>query len=328
MMMSSDHGKVSVIIPVYNVKDYLERCVDSVLEQTYSDLEVWLVDDGSTDGCGEICDRYAETDRRVTAIHQENKGQSCARNTAIEKSTGEYILFVDSDDYIKTVTIETLIDALVDEKADMAVCGIRYGTEEHFQGEKEKTGYKTYTGRERYVTLFSEGCRRIMSAACGKLYRASVFETIRFPEGKIYEDEFTIHHILGKCTRCVIIEEELYYHFVRTDSTTRQSYTMKSLDAVEAINDRCRYFEDYGDEELLFMAYRDYLRRVQFHYYSLKRYFSDEIDEISEIVKRYKEYYEKIYFQMTAIERIRFGLFIYFPQLNRVLKSMAGARKI
>ena len=329
-MHQDNEPLVSVIIPVYNVKEYLQRCVESVITQTYSSLEIWLVDDGSTDGSGEICDGYAAKDPRIKVIHKSNGGVSEARNQALDRISGSFVTFVDSDDYVRDDMAASLYSLIESSRADMAVSRIAGGTGSTF--DDALTGPDDapviFEKDNVYESLFDESFRELMCAACGKLYRAELFRELRFPVGKGFEDEFTIHHILGQCRRIIISDKSLYYHYKRAGSATGGAYSLKSLEAVEALEDRYRFFEKKGDNRFIFLCCRDYLRRVQFHYYSLKKYYPEETERISSIKSDYRKRYNAIKKELKITERIRYGLFIWMPGLNRFLKSLAGARKI
>ena len=180
---------ISVIVPVYDVERYLARCIDSILAQTYQNLEIFLVDDGSPDRCGEICDAYAEKDNRIQVIHKKNGGLSDARNAALDICTGEYISFVDSDDYVSDDFIETMHHAIKDYQAKLAVCGIMKFDEsgkisvDYAPSDTEKC----VSGEEMVeMTIWRP-------AAWNKLYHRSLFEGIRYPFGKLYEDLFVYH---------------------------------------------------------------------------------------------------------------------------------------
>ena len=328
-MKPSEEPLISVIIPIYNVEQYLKRCIDSVLSQTYTNLEIWLVDDGSTDGCGGICDEYAEKDGRIKVIHKENRGQAEARDAALDKMTGEYVTYVDSDDFTRNDMIEKLLEVLSESDADMAVCGFESGKDDSFKS-KEKSDYAVtiWNDDTKYDCLFDDKYRNFIACPCGKLYKSNIFESIRYPAGKIYEDEFTIHYIIEKCNRIVFIDERLYYHFERKGSTTRSGYSLRSLDAVEAMEDRCGFFEAIGDKYLIMRCYKEYLRRVQYHYYSLKKYFPNLNEKIEWIWNGYKEKYKFVYKQITVTERIRYGLFCAMPNANLFFRSVVGAKKI
>ena len=321
---------VSVIIPVYNVKDYLSRCVDSVLSQTYNNLEIWLVDDGSTDGCSEICDEYVKNDERIRVIHKENGGLSDARNAALDAMKGDYLMFVDSDDFIHKDMISSLISILKDHDADMVFCDMIEGQESVFPPDDPNNIKKTeqFDKENRYDLLYNEKYRHIADTAWGKLYKKEVYQDIRFPKGKIHEDEFVIHHVLSKCSKIVYFPHMYYYHFERKTSITQKAYSLSRLDVVAALEDRCSFFEEYGEEQYVFLSKRDYLRKVQYHYYSLKKFFPAEKEKYGRIMDSYKKIYNDIRFQMSKADQLRYGLFLNHPSINRVIKNCLGATKV
>ena len=179
---------VSVIVPVYKVEPYLRRCVDSILNQSFQDFELILVDDGSPDSCGAICDEYAARDSRIHVIHQENKGLSGARNTGIDHANGEYLAFVDSDDKWSPYFLESLYKALKEHDADISQCRWEY-----MHGDEIKEAYnpnakcECFTGREMLSNLYIQtGAYYVV--AWNKLYKKELFEEIRYQEGRIHED--------------------------------------------------------------------------------------------------------------------------------------------
>lgn len=327
---SIDSSLISVIIPIYNVDQYLRRCVDSVLEQSYTNMEIWLVDDGSTDRCRDICDEYERSDKRIRVIHKDNGGTSESRNTALDQIEGDYVTFVDADDFIHKYAMEVLVNKLKEHDADMCVCRMEYGKGERFTAYDAVVAEncKEYTGDTVFVTLFDDNTREIMGAACGKLYKKEILDGLRFPEGKIHEDEFLIHHILSRCYKVVVLQDKLYYHYKRHNSITRKNYSLKSLDAVEAMDDRCEFFENKGDTYLIFLCYRDYLRKIQYHYYSLKKYFPENEAELRRIREQYHTKYYAINKQMSSFDKLRYGLFIFFPTVNYEIKSLLGAKRV
>ncbi len=343
-----ERDRISVIIPVYNVERYLKRCVDSVLKQTYTDLEIWLVDDGSTDSSVNICDEYALQDDRIRVIHQENMGQSAARNAALEKMTGTMVLFVDSDDFVHEKMTEKLYNLLTETSSDMVSCFSESGSGDHFAetetipGEAAASrevrasydpdgkdhGAETYEGDDRFYCLFDERYRINLSVVWGKLYRREVFDDLRFAIGRIHEDELAMHHILGNCSRIAFTFERLYYYFERGGSTTNTGYRLKYLDLLYALEDRCSYFDQKGKEKLGFLSRREYLRRSQWHYYSMRKYHPDENEKARKIKDTYRSYYDEIREHMTVAEKMRYGLFLWMPGVNRALKSLAGAQRV
>ena len=239
---------ISVIIPVYKVEKYLCRCVDSVLEQTYTNMEIILVDDGSPDNCPVMCDEYARQDSRVKVIHQENAGLSGARNAGIDMAQGQWLAFVDSDDYLAADFLERLYQACVDTGSSLSVCRWEYvrgeTIPEHGTGET-----RVYTGREMLANLYvPDGAYFVV--AWNKLYRKEFFEDIRYPLGRIHEDEATTYRIYDKVKKAAYVDRSLYGYFVTPVSITR-GFNPKRMDWVTAVAERLDFFEQKGYTELM-----------------------------------------------------------------------------
>ncbi|REC32093.1 glycosyl transferase family 2 [Enterococcus pseudoavium] len=223
--------EISIIVPVYNVEKYLEKCINSILKQTFTDFELILVDDGSPDNSGAICDQYAEKDARVKVIHKENGGLSDARNAGIEVAKGKYLGFVDSDDYIADDMYGLLYNNIVKEGADMSICGIYDVYEGKKPIEKERI-IKTVSSLEAMILIF-EG-NNISVHAVNKLYKREVFKDVRYPVGKYHEDSFVIVDILDSCDKVVIDSIQKYYYIHRSDSINTEKFSMKQFDFIEA----------------------------------------------------------------------------------------------
>ena len=247
--MSND--LISVIVPVYNVAEYLCRCIDSICNQTYRDLEIILVNDGSTDNSGEICENYAKKDNRIKVIHKANGGLSDARNAGIEFANGNYLAFVDSDDYISEDYFDVLYNALVNSNAEMALCNF-IKVDEHGNeiDEKQKieAEEKVLSKKDFYGQLNGKLHMMYVVSWC-KLFKKEVFSEIRFPVGKIHEDEFLIHHIVDKCDKIVTIDKQMYYYLQRSGSIMNSRLTVRNLNAVEANFDRAEFFHDKSEIE-------------------------------------------------------------------------------
>ena len=272
---------VSIVLPVYNVEQYLRTSIESVCGQSYQNIEVILVDDGSTDESGEICDEYATIDKRVRVIHKENGGLSSARNAGIDASKGEYIAFIDSDDYIGSAMINTLLNKMRQNGADLAYCG--YMTiEEGREGEAYKTEDRIMTGLEALQTLSGDS-GVALGVVWNKLYKKSLFENIRFPLGKYHEDVFVMHLIIDQCKMISAVGDVLYYYRQREGSITKVAYSVRHLDSVEAFYLRYCYYRRKGGwyEELLQKAGED----VATVYYQSKLRFKPNTDQERERVK-------------------------------------------
>lgn len=230
--------KISVIVPVYKVQDYLERCVDSILAQTWSALEVILVDDGSPDDCGAICDRYAAQDARVRVIHKANGGLSSARNAGMDAATGDWLAFVDSDDWLDPTMLDLLHRLCVEHDAQIAECGYR----SFYADRTESSAAETGTVTEATPLQAMEGnldYKRFFVMVWNKLYRADITRGVRFPEGRIHEDEFTTHKFYLAAQKIVAVDTAAYnYDRSREGSITARFRAENLTDACAALRER------------------------------------------------------------------------------------------
>ena len=208
---------ISVIVPVFKVEKYLRKCIDSIIAQTYTNLEIILVDDGSPDNCGKICDEYADSDARIKVIHQENKGVSAARNVGISNATGKFIGFIDSDDFPESNMFEELYNCLIDNQSDISICGFK-----RFGIFSKTVRYKTKCiNKDEFLKeLLSEN---LTSYLCNKLFKKKLFNSIVFPEGEIFED-IKILHLIGEKASSVSFTEKTFYNYrAREHSITSES---------------------------------------------------------------------------------------------------------
>ena len=241
---------ISVVIPVYNVEEYVEDCINSVISQTYKNIEAIIVNDGSTDKSLAICKQYAKKDKRVHIITQANQGLSAARNTGINFAKGEYITFVDSDDLIAPDMIEYLYLLLSKSHADMAVCQPEFVDIKGNRIIKEiKSSKRVVTGNKECMKEFF--CSTdIGTVAWGKLYRTVHFKDVRYPVGKYYEDIFTTYLIIQQCEKIVVGDEKKYMYRQRNNSISKEEFSKKHLDAVEGAIVRKDYIERMYPEVL------------------------------------------------------------------------------
>lgn len=241
--------KISVIIPVYNAGAYLEECLDSVLHQTYGNLEILLIDDGSTDGSGALCDAYAARDGRVRVFHQENRGQSAARNAGLGAMTGELIAFVDADDVAAPDMLQNLLGAL-DTGADFAVCNILRIDEAGRPLDLCPLGDAMLT-REAFLDKLLEEQAWFYVMPGGKLYRRELFRNLRFPEGFIYEDEAVLYPIVARCAKIATLAQPLYRYRCHGDSTMGQGLRIQSTDKLTALAGRLGLCREMGWDRAL-----------------------------------------------------------------------------
>ena len=228
---------VSIIVPIYKVEKYLDECVQSIIKQSYRNLEIILVDDGSPDNCPSMCDEYAEQDSRIVVVHKENGGLSSARNAGIDIARGEYLLFVDSDDYISPIMVETLLDAITETNAKIAVSRISEDAEKLCLD----CGQKTEVLRPDQVMKYILTEQVITTSASGKLYRKELFEGIRYPNGKIYEDLGTTYKLIDRCEKVAFMDSSFYYYRSNPESITQASFSTKQLDYYDIADELREY---------------------------------------------------------------------------------------
>lgn len=236
---------VSIIIPVYKVEQYLRNCVESVINQTYTNWEMILVDDGSPDKCGEICDEYASIDQRIHVIHKVNGGLSSARNSALDlPPNGEFVTFLDSDDFWHSEYLETLMNLQQDYHADLVQCSFVRGTESVFPNLVESLKINVLDNHEIFL---SEMANVIM---CGKLYRTKLFDGIRMPVGLYNEDDWTAWKLYYRAKAIVVTNQSLYYYTVNPNSTMGHLSKKPDLRYINAYNERIGFFEGTGEKDL------------------------------------------------------------------------------
>ncbi|MBQ7154232.1 MAG: glycosyltransferase, partial [Synergistaceae bacterium] len=245
---------ISVIVPIYNVEKYLDRCVESIVNQTYKNLEIILVDDGSPDNCPAMCDNWAHKDSRIRVIHKQNGGLSSARNAGIDAAHGEYLGFIDSDDYILPEMYEVLLKLILENDADLSVCSFQRVDEDGMplQDDSKELEAKVLIGGE-ILTEWMKGDWRY-ALVVTKLCKAELFHGLRFLDGRLHEDEFIAHHFLRKCRKSASTSARMYMYTQRSDSImgqTRTSFSAKRfIDAMDSYKDRYSFFIDIGRKDL------------------------------------------------------------------------------
>ena len=234
--------KVSIIVPVYQVEKYLEKCVDSILAQTLADIEVLLVDDGSDDSCGTICDRYQRRDERVRVIHKRNGGISDARNAALDIATGEYIGFVDGDDHIEADMFEYLYRLCIEHGSEMSACNMTLEYEGGWEPAKPITENRiAILSPVEFYREMMRPDRLLRMNVWNKLYRADLFRNVRFPAGKAYEDVGTVYKAVFRCSRISYGSYRKYHYLIRGGSTCQVRYSRLERDRYEMTNRMLEY---------------------------------------------------------------------------------------
>ena len=250
---------ISIIIPIYKVELYLLRCVQSVIDQTYRNLEIILVDDGSPDNCGKMCDELAERDSRIVVYHKENGGLSDARNFGAERATGTYIAFIDSDDYVAEDYIEYLHALLMENRADISCCPMSkaYGDVAEYNVNESLPAVQLLTGKEACHQLLDK-LYMVLVTAWGKLYKSEIIKQYPFPKGRVHEDEATTCKYYYASKKVVIGNRCLYAYFQNPNGITKSTPNILKPDAVWAIAHRAQFFEACNEYELAKKAWAVY----------------------------------------------------------------------
>lgn len=243
---------ISIIVPVYNVEKYLQRCIESLISQTYKNIEIILVNDGSTDNSGEICRAYAQKYKNIVLIEKENEGISVARNTGIEIAKGSYISFVDSDDYIQNIFIERLYNLCKKNNSEVAICDFERTQQNNLNFTLlDQTGDEKVSTPEEMMFRCCNKNKTKETLAWNKLYKKELFSDIRYPKGRIYEDLATTHKVLYKANLISECNDKMYAYYMSDNSITRKKYSLRHFECENmAQNERLEFFKNTGNIEL------------------------------------------------------------------------------
>lgn len=327
---------ISIIVPVYNAEKYLDDCIGSIVNQTYTDIEILLVDDGSTDSSGEICRKWENTDRRIKVIHQENGGVSKARNTGIDRAEGELLLMADSDDYIASDMVETLLEVFDQSNADIVICDYEQGENRTYIFAPEETVYQTFSFEEVMSRVYADGhdALRFISP-WGKLYRKDLFEDIHYPDGKIFEDIYITHQLLYQAKTIAVTDRKLVYYYRHEDSIMHKPFHLGKLDYLDALKERIDFFRSHELKQLEKTAYEEYLHSLIWEYSRVRDILHD--DDAKKAIRTrfhvvYKDgYSSKKYPQETAAFLKSFDinpeLIVFYWKVNAKLKRATGDKK-
>lgn len=258
MNIINSQKKISVIVPIYNVENYLEKCISSILAQSYTNLEILLVDDGSTDSCSKICDNFANLDSRIIVIHKKNGGLSDARNVGIESSTGDYILFVDGDDYVSVDLCGVLLENLLNSDSDISICNFYWKYKSQMQIDVLPVSEGGILYKEEILEKTFVPNSVTMIVAWNKLYRRSLFftkERIRYPIGILHEDEFTTFRLLYTAKKIILVDRPLYYYVQRKNSITSSFNERNIKDYSEVVSFYLRWSNEFAKEKRKLMEY-------------------------------------------------------------------------
>lgn len=315
--ISMNEDKISIIIPIYKVEKYLSKCVDSVLNQTYNNLEIILVDDGSPDMCGAIADSYREKDERVCVIHKENGGLSDARNAGIDVATGKYIVFVDSDDMISETFVEKMHRYIVESHAQISVC------KRHVFYEDGKIGKAENNTVEIKVKDSVEAAKIILYqdgydvSAWGKMYLKETFDGVYFPKGYNFEDIPTTYKAFMRAERVVFSNETLYEYLIRENSIETEPFTLKKLDGI--------YTGQLMLDDII-KEYPELLSAAKSRYIAINLHILSQINGKNEYVNKIKdnviEMRHDVMKDKSAIAKVRIACLLSYISFNGLLKIM------
>lgn len=279
--------KISVIVPVYNVEQYLRKCIESILSQTYSNIEIILVNDGSTDKSLQICKEYAIKDKRIVIYDKRNNtGLSDARNKGIDIATGDYLVFVDSDDWINKNMIEVLYYEAFNNNACITQCNfIRIFDDKKTYVHNDTNNVSILQSKEALEKIYTLDSTRY-TVVWNKIYKKNMFKDIRFPLGKLHEDEFITYKLFDKANKIVNIDTAMYYYRQRKGSITNSSFNKKRLDVLEALNQRIDYFSKKGYKKLKLKTVNQLQYSLRNCYFEIYYSSIDGKDELYQKIKK------------------------------------------
>lgn len=286
--MTFDNKLISIIVAVYNVEQYLAECIDSILAQTYTNYELILVDDGSTDRSGEMCDEYSKKDSRIIVIHQKNGGISNVRNNGIRKSKGEYICFIDADDFVSPMYLQSLYETAIQNDANIVACEFyNFIDDDSISEELKKCSCETklITEKDMEDEDFSAKNTVKLVVPSNKLYKRWLFDKIQYPEGKIHEDAYIYHRLLHEVKKIVFLSDVLYFYRIRKGSITHKKFNVKELeDSMGAVIDRIDFYHGLGKQRLTDIAIDGYLYFLWRNIDLMKK---DGVKNYKEMIKPY-----------------------------------------
>lgn len=275
--MEKETTLISIIIPVYKVEKYLSRCLDSIVNQTYRNLEIILIDDGSPDKCPSICDEYAYRDERIKVVHKRNEGLAEVRNVGLAVATGDYVTFVDSDDFVSPNYVELLYNGVVACGADVSVVSCRrFSESDSFDVVCENSNFYEISLKNAIQTYASLNPDITFITAWGKLYKKSLFAGLSYPKGKLYEDSFTTYKLLHRSSKIVFSNAVCYYYFVREDSITGLKFSEKNIQAVDALSESISYFEHVYRKDVADMLHVPLLNHELYCWWGAKHQLNNE----------------------------------------------------
>ncbi len=313
---------ISVIIPVYNTEQFLKKCIQSVIRQTYGSLEIILVDDGSEDNSGAICNAFAEKDKRIRVLHKQNGGLSSARNAGLDAATGAYIGFVDSDDWIEADMYQTLVSVMEEQECSIVECGVNLCRNQKRRLFQETQNMEIISGKEalyRQMNMKQDfDIPRI--AVWSKLFRREFWDENRFPEGKIHEDYMLTCKAFYEAGKAGLVYKGMYNHLVSNqDSIMNSRFGVKDLYLEQQYLDRYKYLRKQGDEKLEACALRNYYKLLLSLYWRCAENGMSEQKHYSRLLMQKKQEIKQM--KMPPGKALEFEFFYFSPCLYRIVRK-------
>lgn len=316
---------ISIIVPVFNVEKYLEKCIESIIGQTYQNIEIILVDDGSKDTSGKICDKFAKEDRRIVVIHKKNGGLSTARNAGIDIAKGVFISFIDSDDYVSVDFCKILLQAIINDNADMAICNFLSVDESYNLIQENNTNLpikNSCINADEFMKGYCGEFGWYYVIACNKLYKKSLFDSLRYPIGKQHEDAFLIHRLAYQCNKIACVQYPLYY-YVQRKGSIMSKISVKNMDLGDALLDQ--YWFAKKNKHSVLKNYA--VRRLSYEFEKWR----DLITDDRMVEQKFTELRKKAFFLLyeksawegyTFRSKVYYKLEIICPRFAKVLRTL------
>lgn len=321
---------ISIIVPIYNAEKYISRCFNSLISQTYKNFEVIAVNDGSTDRTFEILNQYEKKDQRIKVITKHNEGSASARNLALKYAKGDYIAFVDVDDYVSVNFLEILADIAEETEADIVECDytIVYDEKELKERINKIEEPHLLTNIEKLEELCNKSTYLKSCVLWTKLYRSRLFQGLKFVENKGIDDEFIIHRLIYRANMVAVTEQKLYFYCMSDNSQMRSKPTIKKIDNTEALEDQLAFYQSIGNKKLYNMLLYRYLRTVNGNYRFLKENYSDKKELIIQLKKKRKKlYYALLVREIPLLDKMFLLLDRFAPCLAKNIHTYAEKKK-
>lgn len=316
---------ISVIVPVYNAEKYIERCLNSILAQTYTNFEIIIVDDGSTDCTDEILKLYEKKDKRIRIIKKTNGGSASARNLALEHVAGNYVAFVDADDYLSPNFLRVMVSIAKENNADIVECdyNIVQNKEEHTFTLNQNENIQILSNIQKLEELCAKSTYMKSCVLWTKIYRVELFQGIKFVENKGIDDEFVIHRLIYRAKIIAVTDQKLYYYFMSENSQMRSKPSIKRIDNTEAIEEQLKFFLNIGNRKLYNMLLYRYFRTVNGNLRFLKKNYPNQKELILQFKKKQKNIYHAFSVKEIPIFDKLFLLIDYFaPTLAKIIHNI------